>query len=120
MQILFEPGDLGRVRMQVSILAHEVHATVSVQHQGLGEYLTNSQGALDDQLRQHGLRVEEFQVNTDPGRAGHGQDLTQFQGRENTDLTRKPEPAVSLAPLRDTVERQLEPMTSLLRINTFA
>jgi hypothetical protein len=120
MQLLFEPGGLGQVRMQVSILAHEVHATVSVQHQGLGEYLANSQGALDDQLRQHGRRVEEFQVNTDPGRAGHGQDLTQFQGRENTETARRPEPAESPALLRDAVEGESEPVTSLLRINTFA
>jgi hypothetical protein len=120
MQLLFEPADLGRVRMQISILAHEVHATVSVQHQGLGEYLTNSQGALDDQLRQHGLRVEEFQVHTDPGRAGHGQDPTQFQGRENAETARRPEPVVSPALMRDAVEGEPEPMTSLLRINTFA
>jgi flagellar hook-length control protein FliK len=120
MQILFEPGDMGQVRMQVSILAHEVHATVSVQHQGLGEYLANSQGALDDQLRQHGLRVEEFQVNTDPGRAGQGQDPTQFQGRENTEPTRRSEPTESPTLLRDAVEGESESVTSLLRINTFA
>lgn len=120
MQLLFEPADLGRVRMQISILAHEVHATVSVQHQGLGEYLANSQGALDDQLRQHGLRVGEFQVHTDPGRAGYGQNPTQFQGRENTETARSPEPAESPALLRDAVAGELEPMTSLLRINTFA
>ncbi len=122
MQLLFEPADLGRVRMQVSILAHEVRATVSVQHQGLGEFLANSQGALDGQLRQHGLRVEEFQVNTDPGRAGEGQDPTQFQGRENTETAPRPEPTESPVLLRadDDMEGEPEPMTSLLRINTFA
>jgi hypothetical protein len=86
----------------------------------LGEYLTNSQGALDDQLRQHGLRVEEFQVNTDPGRAGQGQDPTQFQGRENTEPTRRSEPTESPTLLRDAVEGESESVTSLLRINTFA
>lgn len=120
MQLLFEPADLGRVRMQVSILAHEVRATVSVQHQGLGEYLANSQGNLDDQLRQHGLRVEEFQVNTDPGRAGQGQDPTHFRERENSETLRRAEPAESPVLLHDAVAGELEPRTSLLRINTFA
>lgn len=123
MRLQFEPPDLGRVTVQVSVQAQQVHATVSVQHQGLGEFLTTSQGALDDAMRQHGLRVEEFRVDTDPGQAGQGQlfgeHLPGFQDREGAGSSGRPE-AVD-APLVE-VRMGEEPSLSgsLHRINLFA
>jgi flagellar hook-length control protein FliK len=86
MRLQFEPPDLGRVTVQVSVQAQQVHATVSVQHEGLGQFLTTSQGLLDEAMRQHGLRVEEFRVDLDAGQAGQGplfgEHLPGFQDRE--------------------------------------
>jgi hypothetical protein len=111
------------VTVQVSVQAQQVHATVSVQHQGLGEFLVTSQGALDDAMRQHGLRVEEFRVDTDPGRAGQGQQfgehLPDFQDREGARSSGRPEEFES-PPVEVGAGEELSVRLSLHRLNVFA
>ena len=64
--IQFELGasDLGRVTVQVSVQSQQVQATVGVEHRGLGEFLAAGQVALDQAMRQHGLRLDEFHVES--------------------------------------------------------
>jgi hypothetical protein len=91
--IQFELGasDLGRVTVQVSVQSQQVQATVGVEHRGLGEFLAAGQVALDQAMRQHGLRLDEFHVESIPnpdmlgadGRTGfldHGQSRQDASG----------------------------------------
>jgi flagellar hook-length control protein FliK len=123
MRLQFEPPDLGRVTVQVTVQAQQVHATLSVQHHGLGEILATSQGALDDAMRQHGLRVGEFRVDTDTEPAGQGQQfgepLPGFQDREDGRSSGRPEgsdPSLVEVGPGENPDRGL----SLNRINVFA
>ena len=97
LHIQLPPTDLGRVTMQVSVHARQVQASVTVEHQGLGAYLVAGQGALDDAVRQHGLRVEEFRVDLldlGAGRTGQGQDSPEFHGGQDA-LPGRPLPVVA-------------------------
>lgn len=123
LQIQLPPSDLGRITMQVSVHARQVQAAVSVEHQGLGAYLAAGQGALDDAVRQHGLRVEEFRVDLldlGAGRTGQGQDSPEFQGRQDA-LPGRPLPdAVPSAQTGFPQEGEPEEAAALRRINVFA
>ena len=122
------PSDLGRLTLHVSVQSQQVQATVSVEHRGLGEFLTASQGALDGALRQHGLRLEELHIDTmgnpdvlgaGAGRTGlldHGQPRQDSPGFDRELLTR-PRPESEVSSTRADV---LEPLGSRHRINLFA
>jgi len=122
------PSDLGRLTLHVSVQSQQVQATVSVEHRGLGEFLTASQGALDGALRQHGLRLEELHIDTmgnpdvlgaGAGRTGlldHGQPRQDSPGFDREPLTR-PRPESEVSSTRADV---LEPLGSRHRINLFA
>jgi hypothetical protein len=124
----FGPSEVGRLTLQVSVQSQQVQATVSLEHRGLGEFLTASQGTLDGALRQHGLRLEELHIETmgnpdllgaDAGRTGlldHGHPRQDSPGFNRESLTRpRPESEVSIA--RADI---LEPLGSRHRINLFA
>ena len=124
----FGPSEVGRLTLQVSVQSQQVQATVSLEHRGLGEFLTASQGTLDGALRQHGLRLEELHIETmgnpdllgaDAGRTGlldHGHPRQDSPGFNRESLTRPgPESEVSIA--RTDI---LEPLGSRHRINLFA
>ena len=122
------PSDLGRLTLHVSVQSQQVQATVSVEHRGLGEFLTASQGSLDGALRQHGLRLEELHIDTmgnpevlgaGAGRTGlldHGQPRQDSPGFDREPLTR-PRPESEVSSTRADV---LEPLGSRHRINLFA
>jgi hypothetical protein len=123
LQIQLAPTDLGRITMQVSVHARQVQAAVSVEHQGLGAYLVAGQGALDDAVRPHGLRVEEFRVDLldlGAGRAGQGHDSPEFQGRQDA-LPGRPLPvAVPSAQAAPSSEDEPAGATAPQRVNVFA
>jgi hypothetical protein len=73
-------SDLGRVTVQVSVQSQQVQATVGVEHRGLGEFLAAGQVALDQAMRQHGLRLDELHVESilNPDMLGPGGGRTGF------------------------------------------
>jgi len=120
------PSDLGRLTLHVSVQSQQVQATVSVEHRGLGEFLTASQGALDGALRQHGLRLDELHIDTmgnpdvlgaGAGRTGldHGQPRQDSPGFDRPLVPPGPESEIS-----STRADILEPLGSRHRINLFA
>jgi len=124
----FGPSELGRVTLQVSVQSQQVQATVSLEHRGLGEFLTASQGTLDGALRQHGLRLEELHIETmgnpdvlgaGAGRTGlldHGQSR-QESPRFDTEPLVRPGPESEVSITRTDIR---EPLGSRHRINLFA
>jgi hypothetical protein len=50
--------------VQVSVQSQQVQATVGVEHRGLGEFLAAGHVALDQAMRQHGLRLDELHVES--------------------------------------------------------
>jgi hypothetical protein len=121
------PSELGRVTLQVSVQSQQVQATVGVEHHGLGQYLTASQGALDDALRHHGLRIEEFHVETLGGTdvSGLGAGRTGLdQGSPEREASQfyRPEEHTPYAEvhLPETGRIPLDGMSSRYRINVFA
>ena len=124
----FGPSEVGRLTLQVSVQSQQVQATVSLEHRGLGEFLTASQGILDGALRQHGLRLEELHIETmgnpdllgaDAGRTGlldHGHPRHDSPWFDREPLTRPgPESEVSI-----TRADILDSLGSRHRINLFA
>ena len=124
----FGPSEVGRLTLQVSVQSQQVQATLSLEHRGLSEYLTASQGALDGALRQHGLRLEELHIETmgnpdllgaGAGRTGlldHGHLRQDSPGFDREPLTRPgSESEVSI-----TRADVLESLGSRHRINLFA
>jgi hypothetical protein len=123
LQIQLAPTDLGRITMQVSVHARQVQATVSVEHQGLGAYLVAGQGALDDAVRPHGLRVEEFRVDLldlGAGRTGQGHDSPEFQGRQDALPGRPMAVAALSAQAVPSSEEEPAAATAPQRVNVFA
>lgn len=123
----FGPSDLGRLTLQVSVQSQQVQATVSLEHRGLSEFLTASQGILDGALRQHGLRLEEFHIETmgnpdvlgaGAGRTGlldHGQPRQDSPGFDREPLMRPGRESDASITRADI----LEPPVSRHRINLF-
>jgi hypothetical protein len=124
----FAPSELGRLTLQVSVQSQQVQATVSLEHRGLGEFLTASQGTLDSALRQHGLRLEELHIETmgnpdllgaDAGRTGlldHGHPRQDSPAFDREPLTRpgaESEVSITRADILDS-------LGSRHRINLFA
>jgi hypothetical protein len=122
------PSDLGRLTLQVSVQSQQVQATVGVEHRGLGEFLATSQGALDQAMRQHGLRLDELHVeslvNPDmlghgDGRAGfldHGQSRQDAPGSMREQIHQGAESEAIMAKADNT----LESLSDRYRINLFA
>ena len=123
LQIQLAPTELGRITMQVSVHARQVQATVSVEHQGLGAYLVAGQGALDEAVGSHGLRVEEFRVDLlglGAGRTGQGQDPQEFQSRQDVLPGRPESVAVPVVPAASPSEDEPAAATAPQRLNVFA
>lgn len=123
LQIQLAPTELGRITMQVSVHARQVQAAVSVEHQGLGAYLVAGQGALDEAVRSHGLRVEEFRVDLldlGAGRTGQGHDSPEFQGHQDTLPGRPESVAEPLVPAAPLSENEPADATVPQRLNVFA
>ena len=73
LRLHLDQPELGRVTVQVTVQAQQVMATVGVEHRGLGDFLAAGQGALTDAMKQHGLRIEQFHIETlDNGDMGAG------------------------------------------------
>jgi flagellar hook-length control protein FliK len=129
LHLQLEPPELGRLTLQVSVQAQQVQAAIGVEHRGLGEFLVASQGALDDALRQHGLRMEEFHVetiaNADVAGLGAGRTglLDQGAARQDASESHRQElrlnaPDISISDLDRT--ESTDHFVSRYRINIFA
>jgi flagellar hook-length control protein FliK len=124
-----DPPELGRLIMQVTVQAHQVQATVGVQHPGLGEFLIANHGALSNALLHHGMRMEELNVETIPmADAGTGRtDLLGHGQRQQDSLPSQHEPDLLARVMHQERptdeaprENHLEGFAALQRINLFA
>jgi flagellar hook-length control protein FliK len=128
LRLHLDQPELGRVTMQVTLQAQQVTATVGVEHRGLGDLLTAGQGALTDAMKQHGLRIEQFNIETlgnemgaGAGRSGlldHGAPRQDAPGFQREAEARMPSIETSLNTAAMT-DRLAQPH-SRSRINLFA
>ena len=124
----FAPSELGRLTLQVSVQSQQVQATVSVEHRGLGQFLSASQGVLDGAMRQHGLRLEELHIETmgnpDVLGAGAGRTGLLDHGQPRQDAPRFDREPIARVGLESdasiTKADILQPLGSRQRINLFA
>ena len=122
------PSDLGRLTLQVSVQSHQVQATVGVEHRGLGEFLATSQGALDQAMRQHGLRLDELHVESllNPAMLGPGDGRTGFldHGQSRQDASGFMREQVNQSAESEAImakgDNVLESLSNRYRINLFA
>ena len=129
LRLHLDQPELGRITMQVTVQAQQVMATVGVEHRGLGDFLAAGQGALTDAMKQHGLRIEQFHIETlgngdmgaGAGRSGlldHGaprQDAPGFQREAEARM-----PSIETPLIAAAITDRLAQPHSRSRINLFA
>jgi hypothetical protein len=127
LRLHLDQPELGRVTMQVTLQAQQVMATVGVEHRGLGDFLAAGQGALTDAMKQHGLRIEQFHIETlDVGDAGAGRSGLLDHGAPRQDapgFQREAEgrmPSVETPLIAAAMTDRLPQLHSRSRINLFA
>ncbi|MBI3603537.1 MAG: flagellar hook-length control protein FliK [Nitrospirae bacterium] len=73
-QVDMNPADLGRVQVRVVLSDQTVHANVTTERAGVGEFLAANQGRLEAGFNASGLQMGEFKVTVDSqGRSPYGQ-----------------------------------------------
>ncbi|TAJ26178.1 MAG: flagellar hook-length control protein FliK [Nitrospirae bacterium] len=73
-QVDVNPADLGRVQVRVVLSDQTVHANVTTERAGVGEFLAANQGRLEAGFSASGLQLGEFKVTVDSqGRGSFGQ-----------------------------------------------